>query len=210
MPLRVPLLLALLLAAAIPATAEAGRSTSHLWSTINVCDTESKPDAIGIRARMPGDGTRRRMWMRFRTQFYSDEDFAWKYVTSGGRSPWVEVGSAIFAFKETGYEFTFRAPQAGSSFLLRGVVEFQWRSKGGKVVRRTRKFTAAGSTGRRPRPRRVWSSRSGSGSSAEQARVVGDHAVDPDRLEPGDLALVVDRPDVELAAGALDRVDQAG
>jgi hypothetical protein len=65
-------------------------------------------------------------------------------VTSGGRSPWVEVGSAIFAFKETGYEFTFDAPTAGSTFLLRGVVEFQWRSKGGKVVRRTRKFTEAG------------------------------------------------------------------
>lgn len=143
MRLRVSLVLALLVALALPASAQAGR-TSHLWATINVCDTEKSPDSIGIRARMPGDGTRRRMWMRFRTQFYSDEEFAWKYVTTGGRSPWVEVGSSLFLFKETGYEFTFDAPEPGSSFLLRGVVEFQWRSKGGKVVRRTRKFTAAG------------------------------------------------------------------
>jgi len=151
MPLRVPLVLALLLAILIPATADA--RTRHLWSTVNVCDTAKAPDTIGIRARMPGDGTRRRMWMRFRTQFYSDKDFAWKYVTSGGRSSWLEVGSALFAFKETGFEFTFDAPAAGSTFLLRGVVEFQWRSKGGKVVRRTRKFTEKGhrTTGADPR-----------------------------------------------------------
>lgn len=166
MPLRVSLVLALALAMAFPATASAGRA-SHLWSTVNVCDTEKSPDSIGIRARMPGDGTRRRMWMRFRTQFYSDEDFAWKYVSSGGRSPWVEVGSAIFAFKETGYEFTFDAPAAGSSFLLRGVVEFQWRSKGGKVVRRTRKFTERGHRTRGADPR---------GFSAARCRINGPPA----------------------------------
>jgi hypothetical protein len=174
MPLR-PLLLAsllLVLVLAFPAGAEAGRA-SHLWSTINVCDTEKAPDTIGIRARMPGDGTRRRMWMRFRTQFYSDEDFAWKYVTSGGRSPWVEVGSAIFAFKETGYEFTFDAPEPGSSFLLRGVVEFQWRSKGGKVVRRTRKFTEAGHRTRGSDPR---------GFSAARCRIEGPPAPGAQRL----------------------------
>jgi hypothetical protein len=142
MALRVPLLLALLVMAALPATADA--KAKHLWATVNVCDTAKSPDTIGIRARMPGDGTKRRMWMRFRTQFYSDKDFSWQYVTSGGRSPWLEVGSAIFAYKETGYEFQFDPPAAGSAFLLRGVVEFQWRSKGGKVVRRTRKFTEAG------------------------------------------------------------------
>jgi hypothetical protein len=154
MPLR-PLLLASVIASALlalPAGAEAGRA-SHLWSTVNVCDTEKAPDTIGIRARMPGDGTKRRMWMRFRTQFYSDKDFAWRYVTSGGRSPWVEVGSAIFAFKETGYEFTFDPPAAGSSFLLRGVVDFQWRSKGGKVVKRKRKYTSAGHRTRGADPR---------------------------------------------------------
>jgi hypothetical protein len=143
MPIRISAILALALALGLPATADA-RAASHLWSTVNVCDTVKSPDTIGIRARMPGDGTRRRMWMRFRTQFYSQDDYAWQYVSTGGRSPWVEVGSAIFAFKETGYEFTFDAPAAGSTFLLRGVVEFQWRSKGGKVVRRTRKFTETG------------------------------------------------------------------
>jgi len=164
MPTRIPPVLAVLaVTLLLPAAADA-RPASHLWSTVNVCDTAKAPDTIGIRARMPGDGTRRRMWMRFRTQFYSEDDYAWEYVTSGGRSPWVEVGSAIFAFKETGYEFTFDAPAAGSTFLLRGVVEFQWRSKGGKVVRRTRKFTEPGHRTRGADP---------AGFSAARCRIEG-------------------------------------
>jgi hypothetical protein len=172
MPIRISALLALALALALPATADARRA-SHLWATVNVCDTAKSPDAIGIRARMPGDGTRRRMWMRFRTQFYSQDDYGWEYVRSGGRSPWVEVGSAIFAFKETGYEFTFDAPTAGSTFLLRGVVEFQWRSKGGKVVRRTRKFTEAGHRTRGADPKNF---------SAARCRINGPAAVTSPRL----------------------------
>jgi hypothetical protein len=172
MPLRVSAVLALTLALVLPATADARRA-SHLWATVNVCNTAKKPNTVGIRARMPGDGTRRRMWMRFRTQFYSDADLAWKYVTSGGRSPWIEVGSALFAFKETGYEFTFDPPGAGQSFLFRGVVEFQWR-RGRKVIRRTRKFTEAGHRTRGADPKNFTAARcriNGPASGATPKRV---------------------------------------
>jgi hypothetical protein len=142
MPLRIVALLAVGRALALPAAADA-RAASHLWATVNICDTARSPDTIGVRARMPGNGTRQRMWMRFRTQFYSRDDLSWKYVAEGGASPWVEVGSALFAFKETGYEFRFDPPTPGSSYLLRSVVEFQWR-QGSKVKTRKRKFTEAG------------------------------------------------------------------
>jgi hypothetical protein len=142
MHFRIAALLALALALALPAAADA-RAASHLWSTVNVCDTAGSPDTIGIRARMPGNGTRQRMWMRFRTQYHSRDDLSWKYVARGGTSPWVEAGSARFAFKETGYEFRFDPPAAGKSYLLRGVVEFQWR-QGSKVKASKRKFTEAG------------------------------------------------------------------
>ncbi len=94
---------------------------------------------------MPGNGTRQRMWMRFRTQFYSQQDYAWKYVDE--RRPVAVGGGRIGDVRcsrrrATSSSSTRRAP--GTTFLLRGVVEFQWRSKGGKVVRRTRKFTEAG------------------------------------------------------------------
>ena len=173
--IRASLVLALALVLVVPAAADARRA-SHLWSTVNVCDTDKSPDSIGVRARMPGNGTRERMWMRFRTQFYSDEDYAWKYVKTGGRSPWVEVGSALFAYKETGYEFAFDAPPAGKSYVLRGVVEFQWRSKGGRVKRRTRKFTEAGHRTRGADPRDY---------SAARCRIAGPPApVAPRAVEP--------------------------
>ena len=154
------LALPLILLFAPPASAA---PKDHLWATVNVCDTERNPDTIGIRARMPGDGTRRRMYMRFRTQFYSQEDFSWKYVSEGGRSPWVLAGSARFLFKETGYEFKFDPPRAGQSYLLRGVVEFQWR-RGRKVIKRKRKFTAAGHRTRGADP---------TGFSAARCRIEG-------------------------------------
>jgi len=159
MPLRIPLLLILIAALALPAGASAGKRTKHLWATVNVCDTQRSPDTIGIRARMPGNGTRQRMWMRFRTQFYSTRDYAWKYV-DGGSSRWLEVGSALFLYKETGYSFEIEpAPSGTQSFLLRGVVQFQWKTKGGKSKRRTRKFTASGHRTRGADPRNFSASR---------------------------------------------------
>jgi hypothetical protein len=141
MALRISLLV-LAVVLLVPAAANA-RAASHLWATVNVCDTAKSPDTIGVRARMPGNGTRQRMWMRFRTQFYARDDNAWKYVREGGTSPWVEAGSGLFAFKETGYEFRFDPPAAGAYYRLRGVVEFQWR-QGKKVRERKRKFTQGG------------------------------------------------------------------
>ena len=45
------------LAAAAPA---AHASARDLWATVNVCDTKAHPNMMGVRARMPGDGTHRR------------------------------------------------------------------------------------------------------------------------------------------------------
>ena len=136
----------------VPATSAHARAASHLWATVNVCDTKKAENTLGVRARMPGNGTHQRMWMRFRVQYLSTQTSKWSYVRDGGLSPWIEAGSARFAFKETGYEFSFDPPTAGSTFTLRGVVEFQWRAKHhdkhGKVVetvaQRKRKFTEAG------------------------------------------------------------------
>ena len=161
MAFRIPLL-ALALALILAPTATAAPK-DHLWATVNVCDTAGSPDTIGIRARMPGDGTRRRMYMRFRTQFYSQDDFSWHYVSQGGSSPWVLAGSARFAFKETGYEFEFDPPRAGQSYLLRGVVEFQWR-RGSRVIKRKRKFTEEGHRTRGADPKNY---------SAARCRIVG-------------------------------------
>jgi hypothetical protein len=117
-----------------------------LWSTINVCDTAGHPDGIGIRGSMPGSGDRReRMFMRFQVQYFDVGVQQWHNTGADGDSGFVTVGSARFRVRESGRTFTITPPASGS-YLLRGVVTFEWRQDG-EVVRRARKRTAAGHSG---------------------------------------------------------------
>jgi hypothetical protein len=133
---------ALCLATAISAPAEA-RKVKDLWATVNVCDTPKSPNQMGVRARMPGDGSRRRMYMRFTAQYRTGGK--WKMVGGRGRSKWLLAGSARFRNQELGYTFSFDAPKPGGSYLMRGLVQFEWRKKAhGKVVRRSHRLTERG------------------------------------------------------------------
>jgi hypothetical protein len=113
-----------------------------LWSTVNICDTVTHPDTIGIRGSMPGSGVpKEQMFMRFQLQFFDRKDDAWHNIGASGDSGFVPVGSARFKQRQSGRNFTVRPPRTGA-FVLRGAVTFEWR-KGGDVVRRARKRTSA-------------------------------------------------------------------
>jgi len=115
-----------------------------LWATINVCDTPSNPDTVGIRGSMPGSGIRgESMYMRFQVQYFSRSQQQWHNITQGADSGWVEVGAATYRSRQAGWSFRFSPPAAGTTELLRGAVTFEWRT-GDKVVRRARKRTSAG------------------------------------------------------------------
>jgi hypothetical protein len=142
------LLIAAVLLAALPATAAA--RPRDLWTTVNSCNVPTHPNKMGVRGRMPGDGTRGKMYMRFTAQF-QDTDGSWKDVGGTGRSSWIYAGSALFTHEEAGFTFSFDPPQAGDRFLFRGVTDFEWRARrhrNGKVrtvvVERERKVTVSG------------------------------------------------------------------
>jgi hypothetical protein len=128
-------------ASAVPASA----ATKHLWSTVNVCDTQNHPDDIGIAARMPGSARGYRMYMRFYVQYADGDD--WRFMKDGGKSPWVLAGSDKFSWIERGWTFSIEPPPAGTSFTLRGFVRFEWRRGKTKVVKRTHRYTSAGHPG---------------------------------------------------------------
>jgi hypothetical protein len=147
-------LIAALMAAAAPAAASARVADSagpggsiyenkRLWATVNVCDSAGHPDAIGIRASMPGSADRsERMFMRFQVQFF-DQDNQWHNLGEGADSGFVDVGSSKYRTRQSGRTFTITPPRPGSApYLLRGVVTFEWR-KDGEVTRRARKRTTA-------------------------------------------------------------------
>lgn len=135
----------------VPAGAAAAPRPPDLWATINVCDSQAKPDRLGVRARMPGNGTRQQMYMRFRAQFFAGG--RWQDVGPSARSRWIRLGSARVRHRETGFTFAFDPPSAGSRFVVRGVVDYQWRERRRSrrtgrvrtvVVRRVRANTKGG------------------------------------------------------------------
>ncbi|MEX2193669.1 MAG: hypothetical protein WD844_00145 [Thermoleophilaceae bacterium] len=119
------------LLAAAPAPAGAKPRPRDLWATVNVCDTEAQPNALGVRARMPGDARRRRaqMYVRFRVHHFSESEGIWHNVGGSGISRWFRLGSARVRHREVGYTFRFDPPADGGRFVLRGVVEYQWRER---------------------------------------------------------------------------------
>jgi hypothetical protein len=132
--MRRALLLALLALAVAPLSASA--RTDDLWATVNVCDTARHPDAIGIRASMPGTPKGARLTMRFRVQYRAAAG-DWRDV-AGTDSGWRVVhGNPA----QSGWSFTFAHPR--DPVTLRGVVRFRWR-KGAVLPRQAEETTEAG------------------------------------------------------------------
>jgi hypothetical protein len=141
------ILLAAGLAVASAASAEGPRRAAvpEVWATVNVCDTESRPNQIGIRGGMEGLARRSRMYMRFRVQ-YQTLTGEWRTVTSGADSRWHKVATGRRGEYDAGWTFEFKPPATGGAHILRGVVRFEWR-RGGRVLERDRAVTEAGHPG---------------------------------------------------------------
>lgn len=115
-----------------------------LWATINVCNTQAHPNTVGIRGSMPGLGNRRAtLQMRFQVQYKDKTDGKWHNTDESADSGWKTVGRTRAEVIESGQNFTFGAPAAGGSLVLRGSVRFKWLRKG-RVVLRSRRFSEGG------------------------------------------------------------------
>jgi len=131
--------------AALPASAATTRPKA-LWATVNVCDTQIHDNMMGVRASMPGDGQHTRMYMRFVAQYYDRSRQLWSEVKGSGVSPWIYVGSGIYASRQGGYTFAFDPPGSGKTFVLRGAVDYKW-TKARRIVRTAHVLTKAGHPG---------------------------------------------------------------
>jgi hypothetical protein len=127
--------LTILACACVPAAPAS--ASPRLWATVNVCDTETAPDSMGVRAGMSGPGAQR-MYMRFRAEHWNRARQTWVPVPGTGTSPWVYAGEGGDP-RQAGWTFSFAEPEAGATFTMRAVVEFEWRA----AVRRRAKPRAA-------------------------------------------------------------------
>jgi hypothetical protein len=130
-----------------PGIARASR-TPELWATVNVCDTAAAPNSMGVRAGMPGNASRQRVFLRFRAEYWSTSTQAWAPVPDRGVSPWIDGGSARYERRQAGWTFEFAPPPMGETFTMRAVAEFQWRNRRrSRVVRSVSRATETGIRG---------------------------------------------------------------
>ena len=120
------------------------------WATVNVCDTAKSPNALGVRTSVPGNGSNERIFARYTAQWWSGAEQKWLTVAGSGVTDWIKLGGADMSSRQAGWTFRFVQPPAGTTYVMRGVVELQWRYK------KARRFDTARRPGtlRRSRPRR--------------------------------------------------------
>jgi hypothetical protein len=151
---RLPIVLVAMALALVPAGAQAkSASNSDLWATVNLCDSPSKPGAVGVRVSIPREKGAPQQWARIRLQWFDGTDRAWRLVRSGGDAGWARIGIGTRRV-QGGTTFTFPLPKAGSRIVLRGLVDVEWRD-GTEVVDHARMTTTSGHRNSKDRQRRV-------------------------------------------------------
>jgi hypothetical protein len=118
-----------------------GGDDRPFWATVNICDTKKSPNALGVRTSVPGNGSDERIHARYTAQWWSAAAQEWKTVAGSGVTDWIPLGDADMTSRQAGWTFRFVQPEAGTTYVMRGVVELQWRDQvqAARKSRRARK-----------------------------------------------------------------------
>ncbi len=120
------------------------------WATVNICDTEASPNGLGVRASVPGNGTNERIFARYTAQWWSSDQQEWLTVGGSGVTDWIYLGDANMSSRQAGWTFRFVQPPTGTTYVMRGVVELQWRRQA-QAARKARRADRASRRQRRAR-----------------------------------------------------------
>ena len=152
---RTLLVAALTLAAAAPAAAKpptrrqvaqavaTAEKSSSLWATINICNSHTHRDQIGVRGQMPSLGLSATMSMTITLNAWSSTDKKFEPINSPNAVAHIPLGSDITRFQvlqQGGTVFPF---QSGETGLWNASIVFTWKRQG-KVVGQTKRRTTAG------------------------------------------------------------------
>ena len=128
------------------------------WATVNVCDTNNQPNALGVRTSVPGNGSSERIFARYTAQWWSGAAQKWLTVSGSGVTSWVLLGDAKMTARQAGWTFRFVQPPSGTTYVMRGIVELEWRDPAiaARIRNRfARKHRRASATERRHRAHRA-------------------------------------------------------
>jgi hypothetical protein len=118
-----------------PKRPDAEKAARPFWATVNICDTAKSPNALGVRTSVPGNGSNERIYARYTAQWWSGAKQKWLTVGGSGVTDWIKLGTADMSSRQAGWTFRFVQPPAGTTYVMRGVVELQWRHKDARKAR---------------------------------------------------------------------------
>lgn len=143
------------LALAVPAAAKAAKpptrrqithavtaaeKASSLWATINICNSRTHRDEIGVRGQMPSLGFSSTMSMTITLDAWSASEKKFVAINSPNAVDTVQLGSHTRGLEQGGTIFPF---QKGETGLWNATIVFTW-ARQGKVVGTTQRRTTAG------------------------------------------------------------------
>jgi hypothetical protein len=116
------------------------KRSKTLWATVNICNSRSHPDQLGIRGQMPSLGFPAWLSMRIQLNYYSNSQK--KFVVDPGSTKLIRLGRSRAGLLQGGWVYAFN-PHAG---LLDATVNFYWR-RSGKLLGSTTETTTGGHRG---------------------------------------------------------------
>ncbi|HWE08075.1 MAG TPA: hypothetical protein VG325_01895 [Solirubrobacteraceae bacterium] len=111
-----------------------------LWATINICNSPTHRDKIGVRGQMPSLGIAATMEMTFTLNAWSTATSRFEPINSPNAVDRIPVGTHAHTLEQDGTIFPF---QKGTTGLWNATVVFTWK-RNGKVVGQTHRRTTAG------------------------------------------------------------------
>jgi hypothetical protein len=216
-------------ACALPLTIADGKVVRHLGTidreapgaSVNLCGEGA--GTLGVRVSAPYRGDDLAPWVRISVEYYSTQDGAWHAAPAGGDSGWFPAGGPGTG-SDTGWTFSFLAPEPGHRLLMRGIARVQWR--GGRTGEASTLATApcevssdgTSSTSVQTRSRTITirnrpvqrKRKRASGKRGKQPRVVRDNSRNTQRRKTANARKVVDSPDEKVAPRPVNGANQTG
>jgi hypothetical protein len=124
-------------AAQIKQAVQTAEHSKDLWATINICDSRTYPNRLGLRGEIPSIGiATTRMYMTFEVAYRPSTSGPFKLLHSTRQRQY--IGSFSNQVNQDGITYTFTPP-----VVLEGVVTFEWWYHG-KMVGSTTRTTTRG------------------------------------------------------------------
>lgn len=123
-------------AAQIRAAVNAASRSTHLWATVNVCDTRQHPNMLGIRAQMPALGFPAHLSILIQVDYWSSAHKRFVVDPSPHASRLSRLGVVSFGYEQGGHSFSFTPGR------FRATVTFEWRRSGKLLLSVTRRTSA--------------------------------------------------------------------